>query len=188
MIGILPFIVVLPKNKMRSYRNINENRQVMRCFMIIIMACIVMSVNPISAKHVNKSEVTAEARQVEAFEPEDTPQTSGDDDAVISLEDVCYPPEFPGGTEAMYQWIGINFQYPPSAADEGFRTRIVLKFVVTRTGDVDNVTVHHPDPALRKEAIRVVNAMPKWTPGRNCDEEPVNVAFILPIQFRISPE
>ncbi len=186
MIGILAFIVLLPKNKMRNYRNNNDSRQAMRCFMIIIMACTVMSVNPISAKHVNKNEVTAEAKQVEACEPEYTPQTSGEDDAVISLEDVCYPPEFPGGTEAMYQWIGTNFQYPPSAADEGFRTRIVLKFVVTSTGDIDNITVHHPNPALRKEAIRVVNAMPKWTPGRNCDGEPVNVAFVLPIQFKLN--
>lgn len=146
--------------------------------LIIIMACLGMSGGSVSAKNLIERESSIE----------DKPLTEIDDDLAYALEDVCDQPEFTGGTEAMYQWIGTNFQYPPSAAYEGSQTRIILKFVVTKTGDIDNVTVQHDNPALRKEAIRVVNAMPKWTPGRNCDGEPVNVVFILPIQFKLNCE
>lgn len=167
LLSIVPMI----KNFISVRNNLFTNA------LILIVACLLIPVVSLPAKDVRVRDVP----------PEGNLLTEADDDLIYALDSVCYPPEFPGGKEAMYQWIATNFQYPPSAADEYFRTRIVLKFVVTRTGDLNNITVHHPDPALRKEAIRVVNAMPKWIPGRNCDGKPVNVAFILPMQFLTHP-
>lgn len=140
-----------------------------------MVACLLIPVESLSAN---------DERDIS---PEETLLTEADDDSVYALEDVCYPPQFPGGTEAMYQWIGTNFQYPPSATDEGTLLRIVLEFVVTKDGDIDKIKVMQcKNPSLEKEAFRMMNDMPKWTPGRNCNGEPVNVAFVLPIQFKLN--
>lgn len=94
-------------------------------------------------------------------------------------------PQFPGGEGEMYKWLGANIVYPPAAAEEGVSGRVVVEFVVGKDGSITNVRVVRPrHPALDKEAVRVVKAMPKWIPGRN-NGQPVKVTYTLPVTFKL---
>ncbi len=88
-----------------------------------------------------------------------------------------------GGKEKFREWIGKNLQYPPIAAENGISGRVFVQFAVNAKGEVvDVVVVRGVDPALDKEAVRVVKSSPKWTPGKQRGR-PVKVQFTFPIVF-----
>lgn len=95
-------------------------------------------------------------------------------------------PQFPGGNEAMYQWLFNNIRYPAAAAENGIDGRVVVKFVVEPDGMITNVEiVNSVDPDIDAEAKRVVRRMPKWIPGKN-KGKPVRSYFIMPVTFKLS--
>lgn len=104
---------------------------------------------------------------------------------VYTLAMVEQKPEFPGGDAAMYKWVNIHLSYPAQAAEEGVSGRVMVQFVVTKTGDIANVEViEGRHPALDKEAVRLVKAMPKWSPAQN-NGEIVNCYYTLPVVFSL---
>ena len=113
----------------------------------------------------------------------------GDDDEEIEEEEVFYivedMPTFNGGDPAteFRKYIGQNLRYPEIAAENGISGRVIVQFAVNKVGQVvDAVVVRSVDPALDKEAIRVVMASPKWAPGKQRGK-PVKVLFTFPINF-----
>ena len=95
-------------------------------------------------------------------------------------------PSFPGGMGALMQWLNDNINYPPIAAENGIEGRVIVQFVVSKTGAISDVKVARGvDPSLDKEAVRVVSKMPNWTPGKQNGTN-VNVRFTLPVQFRLN--
>lgn len=103
----------------------------------------------------------------------------------VSIAMVEQKPEFPGGEAAMYKWLSDNIVYPSAASEEGVQGRVVVEFVVGKDGSISNVkVVRQRHPALDKEALRVVKAMPKWLPGRN-NGQPVKVTYTLPVTFKL---
>ena len=107
------------------------------------------------------------------------------DDEPLSIALVEQKPIFPGGEAAMYTWLGNNIVYPPAASEEGAQGRVVVEFVVGKDGSITNVRVVRPrHPALDREAVRVVSAMPTWVPGRN-NGQPVKVTYTLPVTFKL---
>ena len=112
-----------------------------------------------------------------------------DDDEEIEEEEVFYivedMPTFNGGDPAteFRKYIAQNLQYPEIAAENGVSGRVIVQFAVSRTGQVvDAIVVRSVDPALDKEAIRVVMSSPKWTPGKQRGKA-VKVLFTFPINF-----
>ena len=109
---------------------------------------------------------------------------------IIEPEDFIFDvveemPSFPGGFEAMHKFIRENMQYPELAREHGIQGRVPVQFVVERDGSItDIVVLRDVDPTLDREAIRLVESMPEWIPGRNRGRE-VRVRFILPINFRL---
>ena len=96
-------------------------------------------------------------------------------------------PTFNGGEPAQEfrKFIAQNLQYPKSAAEKGVDGRVIVQFKVTKSGKVaDAVVVRSMDPALDKEALRVVNSSPRWIPGTQRGKA-VNVLFTFPINFVI---
>lgn len=94
-------------------------------------------------------------------------------------------PSFPGGEEAMYKWLSENIVYPEAAAKKGKEGRVVVEFLITETGEITNLNiVHGAHPALNREAVRLIRAMPKWIPGHN-EGHPIAVTYTLPITFRL---
>ncbi len=107
------------------------------------------------------------------------------DDEPLSIALVEQKPSFPGGEAAMYTWLGNTIVYPPAASEEGAQGRVVVEFVVGKDGSITNVRVVRPrHPALDREAVRVVSAMPTWVPGRN-NGQPVKVTYTLPVTFKL---
>ena len=95
-------------------------------------------------------------------------------------------PEFPGGMEALMQFLMENVRYPESASKEGKQGRVLVQFIVESDGSISNAkVVKKVSDDLDSEAIRVVGAMPKWKPGMQ-KGKPVRVKFTLPITFRLS--
>ena len=92
-------------------------------------------------------------------------------------------PEFPGGNEAMMDYLKKNIKYPESAKKSGKKGRVIVQFTIGSDGGVRDVKVRRGvDPDIDKEAVRVVSSMPKWTPGKQ-DGKPVAVKYTLPILF-----
>lgn len=96
-------------------------------------------------------------------------------------------PEFKGGQAAMMSYLGKKINYPADARKEKIEGRVVLKFIVDKKGNISHVENMREsvDPRLVKEAIRVVEAMPAWNPGKN-KGEPVSVSFVLPVSFKLN--
>ena len=94
-------------------------------------------------------------------------------------------PSFPGGQGALMQWLRDNIKYPVIAAENGIEGRVIVQFVVSKTGSISDVRVARGvDPSLDKEAVRVVSNMPKWTPGKQ-NGTTVNVRHTLPVTFKL---
>lgn len=94
-------------------------------------------------------------------------------------------PEFPGGTAEMYKFLGKNILYPTSALKANVSGRVFLSFVVSETGDISDIMVLKGIGfGCDAEAIRVLKASPKWTPGKQ-DGIPVRVRYNLPINFQV---
>ncbi len=101
------------------------------------------------------------------------------------FEAVEQMPTFPGGEAALYKFLSDNINYPAAAAEEGVSGRVVVRFVVTKTGAIDQVTIARgKHPALDKEAMRVVKKLPKFIPGKQNGEN-VNVWYTLPVNFKL---
>ena len=83
------------------------------------------------------------------------------------------------------QWLSANINYPVTAVQNGVQGRVIVQFVVGKTGEISDIKVTRGvDPSLDREAVRVVSAMPKWTPGRQGGKA-VNVRYTLPVTFRL---
>ncbi|MBN1463061.1 MAG: energy transducer TonB [Paludibacteraceae bacterium] len=107
-----------------------------------------------------------------------------EDDQVIFVA-VEKNPEFPGGMEALYKYLGSEVSYPAAQKEMGIQGRVICQFVVNTDGSiVDVVVVKGVDPELDKEAIRVIKKMPKWVPGEQSKKK-VRVKYTLPIVFKI---
>ena len=94
-------------------------------------------------------------------------------------------PEFPGGYSALTEWIDDNLKFPVEAAMDGIEGRVIVQFIVRPTGKiVDAKVVRGIAPSLDKEALRLINIMPNWIPGRQKGKA-VNVRYTLPITFKL---
>ena len=94
-------------------------------------------------------------------------------------------PGFPGGQAALMQYLAKNIKYPAIAQENGTQGRVIVQFVVNKDGSiVDAKVVRSVDPYLDKEALRVINTMPKWKPGMQRGK-PVRVKFTVPVMFKL---
>lgn len=118
-------------------------------------------------------------------------------------------PTFPGGDRALMEYLSNNVKYPVEAQEKGEQGRVTVGFVVEKDGTVSTAKVvksnsyvleqvskdggvvtklekteYSADPALEAEALRVVQSMPKWTPGKQ-KGKPVRVKYSLPVSFRL---
>jgi len=126
----------------------------------------------------------------DAPQPVYTPSAIIEDNEVEPTEDFIFisaevMPEFPGGEVALIRWIAENVTYPAVAANNGIGGRVSCTFVVNTDGSISNVQVIRPiDPSLDKEAVRVLQSMPKWKPGMQRGK-PVRVKFSVPVRFKL---
>ncbi len=134
-------------------------------FIVDIDAYADLSVPDFSLKHYSK--------------PEDVVK---EDEILITAEVM---PEFPGGLQALYQYLSKELNYPWLAKDLGIQGSVFIGFVVEKDGSVSNVHILRGiGGGCDEEAIRVVSNMPNWIPGR-MGTKPVRVSFSLPVRFKL---
>lgn len=94
-------------------------------------------------------------------------------------------PSFPGGPQALLQYLNSNVKFPVVAQENGVQGRVVISFVVEKDGSVTDVQVAKSvDPSLDKEAQRVVKSMPHWIPGKQ-NGSAVRVKYVVPVSFKL---
>ncbi len=94
-------------------------------------------------------------------------------------------PKFPGGDQALREFIATNVKYPEKAKKEGKQGKVYVSFIIDKNGTVTNPKVERGVcPELDKESIRVVKSIPQWTPGKE-KGKPVKVQFTVPINFAL---
>ena len=112
-----------------------------------------------------------------------TPNTSGNEKVFDVVE---HMPEFPGGMGEMMKYLSMNVRYPEAAQKAGLQGRVVVQFVVEADGSISNANVQRGvSEELDAEAIRVIEKMPKWTPGMQ-NGKAVRVKYSIPISFRLN--
>ena len=95
-------------------------------------------------------------------------------------------PQFPGGTAAMYKFLGRGIDYPSTARRMGIEGKVFIQFVVNKDGSVSDVQVIKGIGAgCDEEAARVIKSMPKWSPGKQRGN-PVKVRMFMPVNFKLS--
>ena len=95
-------------------------------------------------------------------------------------------PEFPGGINALLEYLKKNIKYPDICRDNNIQGRVIVSFVVNKDGKiVDPEVVKGVNPSLDKEALRVISTMPNWKPGYQRGK-PVRVKYSVPVNFRLN--
>ncbi|MBQ3917947.1 MAG: energy transducer TonB [Bacteroidales bacterium] len=108
------------------------------------------------------------------------------EEEAIPFQLVENKPKFNGGDANEFsKWVNQRLVYPEIAKENGVQGRVMLQFTVNADGSVSNVKVlRGVDPALDKEAMRVVSSSPKWTPGKQRDRA-VKVTYTFPVIFQL---
>lgn len=130
------------------------------------------------------SEDTQEAAQTAVYTPPAVEEEE-EESAQQIFTVVEEMPEFPGGMNELLKYLAKSIKYPVIAQENGIQGRVICAFVVNRDGSiVDAEVLRGVDPSLDKEALRVINAMPKWKPGKQRGK-PVRVKYTVPVTFRL---
>ena len=95
-------------------------------------------------------------------------------------------PEFPGGMQAMMEYLAKNIRYPAKAHEANVQGRVITQFTVGKDGAIrDAKVMRSVSPELDAEALRVINAMPNWKPGKQRGKA-VACHFTVPVVFRLT--
>ena len=137
------------------------------------LAAALLLVSNISCTSTEKQESSTEATESRAVEGE-------------VFQVVEEMPEFPGGMGECMKFLSKNIKFPAQAAENGIQGRVIIQMVVTKEGDIAEAkVVRGVDPLLDAEALRVINSMPKWKPGKQRGEA-VNVKYTIPVMFKLT--
>ncbi|MDL2304022.1 M56 family metallopeptidase [Bacteroides sp. OttesenSCG-928-D19] len=96
-------------------------------------------------------------------------------------------PQFPGGHSEFMKYLNQTIKYPVNAQMNKKQGRVIAQFIVNKDGTLTSPKIMRSiDPELDAEAIRIINEMPKWIPGKNEEGEIIRVRYTIPIQFRLN--
>ena len=94
-------------------------------------------------------------------------------------------PQFPGGFQALLDYLHDNIKYPESCRRDSIQGRVIISFVVEKDGSINSAEiVKGVHEQLDAEALRVIDAMPKWKPGKQRGKT-VRVKYAIPVNFRL---
>ena len=130
---------------------------------------------------------TITSRKIEYYSEDEIESPEAENDTIyLSSEQL---PEFPGGQQAMFQYIADNVVYPASARINGIQGRTICQFVVNKSGSLSDIKIlkSSGNNELDEEAVNVIASMPKWIPGRSAGEI-VRVKYTIPVTFKIAAQ
>lgn len=123
-----------------------------------------------------------------AFDASSLPAPKPSEDDVYAYYDCDQRPMFLNSTDPrqfLEKWVYQYLKYPKEAVQNGIQGRVVVDFIIDKSGNVTDVHVtRSADPLLDEEAVRVIGASPKWRPGR-MNGERVRTSMSIPVEFRL---
>lgn len=142
----------------------------------IVTAVVLMAFVAVNTACTNEKQVQDE---VEEMVTKPAPKS------VVDFKELEKKPEYPGGQEALFTYLGKSIVFPESLKRDGLSGTSFIKFVISETGKVENVEVaksFHPDADI--VAVEVIEKMEDWIPGVK-DGSNVAVQYTLPIRFQL---
>ncbi|MBR5085790.1 MAG: TonB family protein [Muribaculaceae bacterium] len=128
-------------------------------------------------------EPKAEAVKERELIPE--PKTTNDE----VFNSAAIIPSFPGGNGALMNYLSTHIKYPQSAQDNNIQGKVVVQFVVEKDGSIGEIkVVRGVDKDLDREAVRVCKSLPKFSPARNANNEPVRMWYTCPVTFKLQSD
>jgi protein TonB len=119
-------------------------------------------------------------------------QSSSNESGTNEADETVYTvvekmPEYPGGQQALFDYLKANVKYPEIARANGIQGRSLVQFVVNKDGSISDVQILRSggDPSLDKEAVRVISSMPNWIPGKQGGKL-IRVRYTVPVNFRLT--
>jgi len=129
------------------------------------------------------SPVNIEYRRIVTMDSKQENTQDDSDDTIYEMAEQMA--EFPGGTNALMKFLQQKLRYPAAASENGIEGRVAVSFVIEKDGSISNATVvKGVNPALDKEALRVVLSMPKWKPAKQAGKN-VRFKYTVPITFKL---
>ena len=154
-------------------------------YLLLLPVCallFMMSSTPVSAQQVKKSIIHEDGSVTTMYGDKEIEIKKAGEDFYIVVEEM---PEFPGGMQALIDFLKANVQYPEAAKQAGASGRVTTSFIVGEDGVCrDFKVLRGVSPELDAEALRVLGLMPKWSPGKQ-DGKPVPVRYTVPVTFNL---
>lgn len=139
-------------------------------------------------------ESTETSQEEEVIEVEDVAVEEEFEDVEVPFSVIEDVPVFPGCEKEsdkkkcfnsmMQKHIRKHFRYPEIAQEMGIQGRVSVMFTIQKDGSIGNIRMRGPDKNLEKEAMRIINKLPKMTPGKQRGRA-VKVPFAIPITFKL---
>ncbi len=139
-------------------------------------------------------ESTETSQEEEVMEIEEVEVEEVEEDISVPFAVIEDVPVFPGCEgasnkkqcfqEMMQKHIRKNFRYPEIAQEMGIQGRVAVMFTIQKDGSIGDIRMRGPDKNLEAEALRIINKLPKMTPGKQRGR-PVKVPFSIPITFKL---
>ena len=150
---------------------------------LAITMMLVISCSPNAVEQEEENKVPPPEQSKAQEKPAEAAPEVQEETQIFKVVEVM--PEYPGGLDEMYKYIGENIIYPDSAKLNKISGRVFINFVVEKDGEVTNVNcLRGIGAGCDKEAIRVISEMPNWEPGKQRGEA-VRVEYNLPIKFNL---
>ncbi|HXK75482.1 MAG TPA: M56 family metallopeptidase [Bacteroidaceae bacterium] len=172
-------IIMMQKQKNETLSWRKNALKIVGLFPVVALMALVISCNKQqdTLKH-------TEATKVELQKANSEVQQTKTSNEVFNVAEVM-PTFTDGGMAGFMSYLSTNIKYPESAQKAGKEGRVIVQFIVSKTGEIINpVVVRSVDPALDAEAIRVISTMPAWTPGEQ-EGKKVNVKYTVPVSFKL---
>lgn len=155
-----------------------NNKIVLSALLLIVMS----SCNFLEKSNLKEiaQDIRTEKRSNDNAEEQYVPQEMQEGEVYDMVDEM---PVFPGGMTALLKYVSETIQYPDVAKKESIQGRVIVTFIVDKEGTIKNAKVMRGiDASLDNEALRVVNSMPRWNPGKHKGEN-VSVRFTFPVRF-----
>lgn len=187
--------IMMTKNKSKRLAKLKVLLAAPVALMLILAFTLSPAVQTLSQVETNPQQPVVEKQQPQEEQPEsqakalrirkvEKQQPQEEPEEIFNVVDEM--PAFPGGMEALMEYLKKNITYPATAKEEGLEGRVFISFVVEKDGSITNVTLLRGFyKACDEEALRVVRNMPAWEPGKE-DGQPVRVRFNIPISFTLN--
>ena len=160
--------VVKGEEAMKRYGNLGKNG--------------IIEVNTLSKDIVSRLNSYTEAAIEKSAMESDFPKDHKGGEIYMFVEEM---PEFPGGQEALMNYLATNIRYPAAAIEQGLKGRVYVQFVINTEGKTEQIKIlREAHPLLDNEAYRVVAEMPRWKPGMQSGVA-VSVSYTVPVNFAL---